>query len=120
MWYWFTDIIIPLFTTGLGILTKRRPPEYGKSVLHRTKRSRASKKTWDFTSRRLGELWFKIGIVLVVSVLLHRLFSNQNPVFISAINIAAALACLVAAFPIVERELRKKYDENGNEKEAGQ
>lgn len=115
MWYWITDLVLPLLTTGVGTVTKRRPPEYNKSVLYRSKRSRASKKTWDFANRRLGEFWFKTGIVLTVSVLLHRAFSALDPMYITAINVAAACACFVAAFPIVERALTKKFDVNGEE-----
>lgn len=115
MWFWITDLIIPLFTTGLGALTKRRPPEFGKSILARSKRATASKKTWDFASRRLGDFWFKIGITLVVFVLLHRIFSNMDQMYVTAINISASLACLVAGFPIVERALNRNFDANGNE-----
>lgn len=100
---------------GLGTLTKRRPPDFGKSVLYRTKRSKQSLKTWDFANRRLGEFWFKIGIVLIVSVLLHRGFSQLHPVYTTAINIAAALAGLIAAYPIVDRALQNHFDEEGKE-----
>lgn len=116
MWYWFTDLVIPIFTTGLGVLTRHRPPDYGKSILYRSPRSRTSKRTWDFANRRLGEFWFKVGIVLIASVLLHRAFSSLNPIYTTGINIAAALACLIAAYPVVERELQHNFDEDGNEK----
>lgn len=113
MLYWFTDLIIPLFTTGLGTLTRHRPPEYGKSILYRTKKARQNQRTWDFANRRLGEFWFKIGIVLIVSVLLHRAFSQLDPMYTTAINIAAALAGLIAAYPIVDRALQNHFDEEG-------
>ena len=115
MWYWITDLIIPLFTMGFGTLTKRRPPNYGRSILRWSRRAMTSQKTWDYASRQLGEFWFKIGIVLVVWVLLHRAFSTLNPAYVSAINIASGLACLAAGLPVVERALRNEFDKDGNE-----
>ena len=114
MWYWLADIVVPLFTVGLGIRTKHKPPEQGKAI-YRPKSAAKNQKTWDFASRKLGEFWFRVGVVLIVSVLLHRAFSKLDPMYITGINIAAALACLVAAFPVVDNALRRKFDEHGNE-----
>lgn len=106
MWYWIADMALPALGFTFGAALKKRPPEYGRSRRgYGSKRAQESKEAWEYAQRRLGEMWLKVGLCLIVFVALHTAFSTMAPEYVTAINVSASFACLAAVIPVLEKEL---------------
>lgn len=117
MWFWIVDMALPALGTAFGALMKNHPPEYGR-MGYNSKRAQESQESWEYAQRRVGEMWMKIGLCLIVFVLLHRAFSTLDPAYVTAIDIGASLACLAAVLPVVEKELEARFGPDGHKKEG--
>ena len=106
--YWLFDIIIPLMMIILGYLFYRHPPKTINYILgYRTRRSMSSQKNWNFANKRMGQLWFKWGWVLLILVLLTRLLLPIESETLVQINMYIGLIFMLAPIIIVEKELKK-------------
>ena len=81
-----------------------------------------SQESWDFANRYSGKLMFRAGwMTLVVSlvVMLLILFRSETVVsIVSVVLVFCQLIPLLAVLPMVEQQLKKRFDEDGNPKEA--
>lgn len=106
--YWLFDIIIPLMMIILGYLFYTHPPKTINYILgYRTRRSMSSQEKWNFANKRMGQLWFKWGWVLLILVLLTRLLLPIESETLVQINMYIGLIFMLAPIIIVEKELKK-------------
>lgn len=109
IWYWAADLILPVMATIIGGILRKYPPKYGK-LGYRSRRTEQSAESWEYAQRRLGEMWLKVGIALIAAIIIHRIYSPLDPGYVTAVDVAAAITCLLAAIPILEHELKEKFE----------
>lgn len=114
----FMDLLIPLLMVGLGKLLAKHPPKRINGVSgYRTKRSMKTQETWEFAHRYFGNLWFRLGLVLIPLSVLPLIFVyGKDPDLIGTVGAVVTLfeivPMIVPVFPI-ERALKENYDEFG-------
>lgn len=119
MWYWVADMVVPTFGALFGNWLKKHPPRYGKSRWgYRSKRSQESAESWAYAHRRIGEMWVQVSLILIIAVVLNRLYSTLDPIYVTAIDIAAGIACLLAVLPVVEHELKRRSEAKQQESDS--
>lgn len=105
---WLFDIIIPLMMIILGWLFYKKQPKNINYILgYRTKRSMASKENWIYANKRMGQIWFKLGWVLLILVFFTRLLVPVDSETITVINMSTGLILMIAPIIVIERELKK-------------
>ena len=98
-----------------GLALKFKPPSkinnfYG----YRTTRSMNSQESWDYAQRRIGVLWLYIGVILYIAIILSMLFLPVSKEKLSSIHGCIGVIALIIGIPFVEKELKEKFDGNGN------
>ena len=112
-------LLIPLIMIIFGAIYKKRPPKNINLFSgYRTARSTSSQEAWDFAHRTFGALWFIFGLSIILPFGLSMLFVlNKSVDEISTFGtILVFLEFIPMIFPIfiVEKKLKKNFDENGN------
>ncbi len=111
---WILSLILPLGIVLYGYLYKNVASKKMSNFFgYKTDRTQLSMKTWEYANKRVGDLWMKLGgLYTIISLLLIILFPAQRdkPSFII---IALALLVSIIPFPIVEKELKEKFDDKG-------
>ena len=112
------DLMLPLLMLGLGKEFQKNPPtEINPGYGYRTTRSMRSQAAWDFSQRRMGEVWHKWGRVLLLPSLVPMLFLLGRDVglvgTVGMVICGVQLAVMLASIFVVERELKKHFDQNG-------
>jgi uncharacterized membrane protein len=109
------DLLIPIIMILVGLLLKFKPPRKINGIYgYRTTRSMKSQKTWDYAQRRIGALWLYIGVILYSIIIISLLFSPVSKEHLSFIHGGIGVIALIIGIPFVEKELKEKFDENGN------
>lgn len=124
-WFWMTvtSMLVPGIMMSVGAWMRKHPPKQINWVMgYRSTRSMKSQESWDFANRYSGKLMFRAGwMTLVVSlvVMLLILFRSETVVsIVSVVLVFCQLIPLLAVLPMVEQQLKKRFDEDGNPKEA--
>lgn len=123
-WIFMTamTLLVPGILISVGAWMEKHPPEeinwiYG----YRTGRSMKNQEAWDFANRYGGKLMRRAGwVTLVISVCVMALTLFQSDDVISAVSVTLIFCQLiptVGVIPVVERQLRKRFDSEGNPKE---
>ena len=115
------NLLIPLIMIAAGFLMyKKTPKEINGLIGYRTPRSSKNKDTWAFAHEYCGKLWFKWGLILLVpSVIVQIPFFNSGEDTLGAVSVAfetVQLVFLIGTIFIVEKALKRTFDENGNRK----
>ncbi|MCI5996073.1 MAG: SdpI family protein [Blautia sp.] len=113
------DLMIPVSMIVFGrIFTKRAPGEINGVYGYRTSMSMKNKETWKFAHRYFGRLWYVWGWMLVpVSAIVMFFVIGKDQ---DAVGTVGGVLCFLQMIPMLgaivltERELRKKFDRNGN------
>ena len=109
------DLLIPIIMVILGLVLKFIPPSKINSFYgYRTTRSMKSQKAWDYAQRRIGVLWLYIGVILYIVIVISMLFSPASNEYLSLIHVGIGLIALIIGIPFVEKELKEKFDKNGD------
>ena len=109
------DLLIPIIMILVGMLLKFKPPAKINWVLgYRSSRSMKSQKAWDYANKRIGGLWLYAGIILYIAITLSLLLSPVEKGVLSFIHGGIGIIALIIGIPFVEKELKEKFDENGN------
>lgn len=108
------DLGIPIIMFIFGLALRFKPPSkingfYG----YRTTRSMKSQKSWDYAQRRIGGLWLYTGVILYIAISLSLLFLPVEKGALSFIHVGIGIIAIIIGIPIVEKELKQKFDENG-------
>lgn len=111
---WIISLILPLGIVLYGYLYKNiASKKLSYFFGYKTARTQLSKETWEYANKRVGKMWMKLGgiytaIVIIIVILFPS--QRQNP---SLIIIALALIVSIIPFPMVQKELKEKFDDNG-------
>lgn len=113
---WVISLILPLGIVLYGYLYKNVAANKMSNFFgYKTDRTQLSKETWEYANKRVGEIWMKLGgIYTVIVILLLLIFPSQREKP-SLLVIALALIVSMIPFPIVEKELKKRFDDKGEE-----
>lgn len=123
MWYFvlICDLLIPIIMVIGGIMMKKKHPKKINYFFgYRTERSMKNADTWNFAHDYCGDLWRKMGaILLFVSALAHVPFYNSDDDTLGAVSIAfMVIQCilLIASIFFVELALKKNFNDDGTKK----
>lgn len=97
---------------------KHSPKDINGIIGYRTKLSMKNQETWDFAQKFCGQLWLKIGgIMLLLSIILQIPFkeSNKNTIcWLTVILETAQVIILIVSIVIAEKTLKNTFDKDGN------
>ena len=115
------DLLIPGVMIFFGREFGKNPPtEITSGYGYRTNRSMKNKRTWDFAQRRMGEVWYQWGknlLVPSVLALLSVLGRDVGTVGMVGLAVSGAQgAAMLATIVVVERALKKTFDQDGKRK----
>lgn len=122
MWFWWfmfvCDLIIPAFMIGLGRMMWKCPPKsINRMIGYRTTLSMRNLDTWKFAHDYCGQLWWKIGwIMLIPSAIVHLPFYNGSENTIGIISgILCIIQCIILAVSIfpTEQALKRNFTKEG-------
>lgn len=116
------DLLIPLVMVVGGYYMYKNPPREINGVAgYRSKMSRKNQDTWRFAHHCCGRLWMKVGTVtLILSALVQLPFARagEDAIGICALLLETAqVALLLVTIGVVERELKRTFDENGRRRQ---
>lgn len=123
MGFWIFMIVVsmvmPVLMVMFGHIFVKHPPATINGVYgYRTSMSRKNQQTWDYAHYCCGKLWWKMGWGMCVATLLVALPGRDrgDDVVGLALGVWTCLQCavMVLSIPLVERDLRKKFDSSGN------
>lgn len=112
------NLLIPFTMLGFGkYSSKNAPKEINDIFGYRTSMSKKNKDTWEFAHHYCGKLWIKCGwITLVFSIIAMLVVIGKS---INVVGITSGIVCtvqcivLIGSIFIVERALKRKFDNNG-------
>ena len=121
---WIMDLLIPIMMIIIGVYFGKKPPKVINDFAgYRTSRSKLSEKTWIYANKRCGLLYLKIGLILLVLIVITnslveivfgKVFTlDEKGIFTLIYTLVGTVGCIIP-LPIVESELRKKFDDKGN------
>lgn len=123
-WFWMTatSMLVPGILIGVGAWMQSHPPKEINWVMgYRSTRSMKTQESWDFANRYSGMLMIRAGwITLAVSLVVMLLVMFRSEAVVSAVSVVlifCQLIPLLAVLPLVERQLKKRFDEDGNPRE---
>ena len=114
------NLLIPVVMIFLGRSYLRKPPKERNSLYgYRTNRSMKNQDTWDFAQRKMGEVWQKVGLVMLPLAVLGQTLTLLCPTmesmcFWSLVPTAVEVVAMTATIFPVERALKQNFDKNGN------
>jgi uncharacterized membrane protein len=103
--------LLPAAVIGIVVFFyRRRPPKEPNALYgYRTPRSMASKEAWDYANKR-SIFWLQIITLVLVVLGVLGSFTFSQEVTQPALYILMCVL-LVAVIPIIENELRKRFNE---------
>ncbi|MCR4955629.1 MAG: SdpI family protein [Lachnospiraceae bacterium] len=117
-WFWWymlvCNCIIPMLMIVLGRwMWKHYPKKINGLMGYRTKRSMKNEETWRFGNQYCGQLWYKLGLIMVVpSILILVPFraSTDNTIgIVSLVLNVIQLLVLVGCIIPTEKALKKQF-----------
>jgi uncharacterized membrane protein len=110
-----TSMLVPFTMALIGALFRKNPPKrmnwfYG----YRTSRSMKSPEAWDYANRRMGEIWWRTGLVLGGASVLVALYCWEDLETASLWLMGFQLLAMLFTIVVVEQDLRRKFDSEGH------
>lgn len=112
------NLIIPIIMLVVGrMMWKHCPKQINRVIGYRTARSMKNMDTWKFAHEYCGQLWWRIGfIMLVPSVVIHIPFycSDDNIIgIVTLILVAIQVIVLISSIFPTEAALKKRFNDDG-------
>lgn len=112
------NLLVPLIMIVAGYMMYKKPPKDINNVFgYRTSMSKKNKDTWEFAHNYCGRLWFKLGIVLFILMVIVQMFfvhSSDDVIGnMTLIVVTVQLVVLLGSIMLVEKALKRTFDENG-------
>ena len=115
------DLLLPGVMIGFGREFMKNPPkEINPGYGYRTAMSSKNQDTWDFAQRKMGEVWYKWGKILLIPSALPLLLVLGRD--LATVGTVGAAICLWQLIPllgsaaVVEWARKKSFDKNGKRK----
>lgn len=115
--------LIPLIMIVFGWSFMKKPPKKINGIYgYRTTMSMKNRDTWDFAHRYCGEIWFKLGwiVMLLSAVIMLLVLGKEENIIGSWGSMLCLLQCVILVgtiFP-TERALKSTFDKNGIRKNS--
>lgn len=115
----FSCLLTPAILIGFGSVLKNSAPGQINALFgYRTSLSMKNRDTWEFANTLWGKLAWKWGIRLLIgsaAALVAVLFASESLVYlVGSVVCCLQILILLATIPIVERALKKEFDQDGN------
>ncbi|MDO4944431.1 MAG: SdpI family protein [Ruminococcus sp.] len=111
---------VPFIMIGAGWFLKKYPPsDINKAYGYRTKRAMKSLKAWKFAQENCARIWIKTGKLMilpsaVMCVVCCLVSEFAMTIILSIVPILQIAVMLIVIIPM-EKQLKAKFDENGDE-----
>lgn len=114
----FSNLLIPVILIGFGSLFKNSTPISINALFgYRTKMSTKNQDTWEFANKLWGRLAWKSGIWSLIGTIaaMIAVFPAGDDVIanVGMVVMFLQLAVILLTIPVVEKALKKEFDENG-------
>ena len=115
------NLLIPFTMIGFGFYFQKHPPkEINELFGYRTSLSMKNEDTWTYAHKLFGDIWYKLGIVLLVLSIIASIFTiGKSDDFlgnVTIVNESIQLIVLITPIFYVEKKLKETFDSNGNRK----
>ena len=116
-----TYLIIPAAMLVLGIFLGNKPPKWGNRFIgYRTKRSKKTEATWEFSQKIFAKVSVNVGFILLLGGLIVTAVGMHLNVEMQRLlgwgTLIAYLVGLFYSFIKVENALNLHFDKNGKMK----
>lgn len=106
----FMSILVPLTMALIGARFRKNPPKRVNWFFgYRTSRSMKSQEAWDYANRRMGEVWWKTGLVLGASSVLVAVICWRSLESVSLWLIGFQMLAMLTTVVAIEEELKRKF-----------
>lgn len=119
-WIFMTccTLLIPVIMVCTGAALRRGKFSTINPVSgYRTRRSMQNQQTWDYAQRECGRLWVRWGVLMLVpaAVIMLLLLGKEVPTIgtVGGIFTVLQMLPLLLSIAIIEKKLRRTFDENG-------
>ncbi len=121
--YMITGLLLPTMLVGFGAVFRTHPPKtVNMAYGYRTSRSMKSQESWDFANRYWGNLVFRAGLVTEGATLavlsVGSLAAPDQMGNLSLVMVSLQMVLLFVSIPLTERQLKKRFDDNGKPRES--
>lgn len=125
MWFWwfmfFCDMLIPVTFIICGrVMWRQTSKKINRWVGYHSGRSMRNPETWKFANEHCGQLWWRIGwVMLPVSALIHVPFLHSS---VDTIGTVGGILCTVQSLFLIfsaiptEVALKRRFTEDGERK----
>lgn len=114
---WVISFVLPLGIILYGYLYKNvASKKISYFFGYKTEKSQLSQETWEYANKRVGSLWMKLGAIYTLVVIFMLIIFPTQREKPSIIVMAMAIIVSIIPFPIVQKELDEKFDNDGKEK----
>ena len=119
----FFVFLIPVMMLGFGYLFRKTEPKSINPLFgYRTARSMKNSETWAFAHRRIGLYWVRMGwwSAAITAVVMLCVFGRSEDTVgkVGSILTLAQLVPMFVSIGLVERDLARAFDKDGNKKET--
>jgi len=113
-----TVLLLPVVMLFVGIkFGKSAPKKINMTFGYRTARSMKSTEAWQYAHKFIGNLWKKLGVIMLFVTLLYGAVSfgfDEDALYIGGLVMTCAqLAVLVMTIFPTERALKENFDDFG-------
>ena len=114
----FSNLIVPIVLMSFGsVLRKNAPGQINALFGYRTTRSMKNRDTWEFANNLWGRLAWKWGLWMLIGTIAAMIavfFASEDVVSsVGMIVMLLQVAVILLTIPVVEKALKKEFDENG-------
>lgn len=114
-----SDLLIPVILLGFGrMFEKEDMGPINSGFGYRTRRSMQNTDTWNFAHRYCGRLWVKLGLWTLLFTIAGMLLVLGKDT--QTVGLAGGILCglqlipLLGSIAVVERALKRTFDEHGH------
>ena len=123
VYYMITGLLLPTMLVGFGAIFRSHPPKnINMAFGYRTSRSMKSRESWDCANRYWGALVFRIGLAaegVTLAVLAAGYLAAPGQMGnLSLVMSGLQIVLLFVSIPLTERQLKKRFDDNGKPREG--
>jgi len=117
------DLLIPITMICFGKKFMNGAPRTINGFFgYRTKRSMKNQETWNYANQKIGKLWYRCGLVLLPlsCIPMFLVFGKSDDTIgtVGGVICALQLVPLVGSIFPIEAALKRKFDENGVQREG--
>lgn len=115
----FCNLIVPIMMILFGIsFLNSSPGKINRYYGYRTRMSMLNQETWDFAHKSCGRIWKRMGIIMLpvsIAVSILMLWMNETMQgILTGILETVQVIVMLGSIALVERELKREFDSNGN------